>query len=332
MTIIQNTLFSDVFLLLKIDNPVLSVLLDPFLIGGVLSTALFLSLFLRERAHRKEFEREHAKIDSEYKNAGKNAMRIVSTILPPAQKAGSILGEHFIFNRQKRVVGGDFYWIEKVQGKSMLAVIDCTGHGIPGVLMSLIAHEGLSKAIFDYELTRPDKILSALNEHLSETIQKTGSIDIKDGLDLGLCVLNADRSLLEFSGAKNSLFLVRKKGKLPETENEIQIKETHSEDFSLYEIKSDRKSVEPSNTYQEFTTIRIKTEKGDSLYLMTDGFSDQFGGEEMKKFGAKRLREAILDMQDSNMNEQNTRIQEIFTEWKSDNEQIDDITIVGMKI
>lgn len=260
------------------------------------------------------------------------AERIQVAILPAPEKIMEIIPDHFILFRPKETVSGDFYWSERRGGKRMFAVVDCSGHGVPGGLMSLIGYDGLNRAINEYEITRADKIVSTLNEFLTETLKQTGSIDIKDAIDLALCVYNPEKSQIEYTGAKNPLYLVREK-KMTMVLNDEEIKPSMSSGkYNLFVIKPDRTSLEPRDEVVTYTNNHIKTEEGDRIYLFSDGFADQFGGGDEKKFGYKRLRQTILSVQDHPMKEQKRRLENVFNEWKNKYEQVDDVTIMGVKI
>jgi len=260
------------------------------------------------------------------------AERIQGAILPAPEKMEDTIPDHLILFRPKEKVSGDFYWTERRGGKRMFAVVDCSGHGIPGGLMSLIAYDGLNRALNEYEITRADKIVSTLNEFLTETLKQTGSIDIKDVIDLALCVYNPEKSVIEYTGAKNPLYIVREK-KNTLFVNDIEIKSSMSSGkWNLFVVKPDRKSLEPRDDLANYTNNHIKVEDGDRIYLFSDGYADQFGGGDEKKFGYKRLRQTILSVQDHPMKEQKRRLERVFNEWKNKYEQVDDVTILGVKI
>jgi len=308
------------------------------LITFVLFVILLLLLFKLYADRRKAVKEGYAK-EKDLETAQRKllegigyAERMQTAILPSPGKLRDIFSQSFVIFRPKMDVGGDFYWVEKRGAKKMFGVIDCTGHGVPGVLMSIIAYDGLNRAIIDYELTRADKIVSALNEYMTEALKQTGSIDIKDGMNLALCVYNEEKSLLEYTGAHNSIYLMRNtEEKLYADKQEIPVRAEKEGSF-LYELKADRKSVEPSETAMEFTNHRISVQKGDSIYLFTDGIVDQFGGPEEKKYGYNRFRDMLFEVQGMKMQDQKRKIDESFMGWKSNTEQLDDMTLLGIKI
>ena len=260
------------------------------------------------------------------------AERLQTAILPSPDKTEEILKDHFIFFRPQQTVGGDLYWVEKRGSKKMFAVVDCTGHGVAGTLMSIIAYDGLNRAIIDYELTRADKIVSALKEYFTDTLRQTGSIDVKDAIDIALCVLNTEKNQLEYAGARDSLYLVRQSGNTLISNDKELDPVAKLGPVKLYEILPDRKSIEPIEKAIFFTNNRIEIESGDSVYLFSDGYADQFGGSEGKKFGYQHLRDTLLSIQNLTMREQDKKLEEILRDWKKGQDQVDDITILGLKI
>ncbi len=301
----------------------------------VILIIVLISLILNRRRVYRELNAKNSELEGKNRKLVEGisyAERIQTAILPTPDKTQEILDDHFVVFKPQQQVSGDFYWVEQRGAKRMFAVIDCTGHGVPGALMSIIGYDGLNRAIIDYELTRADKIVSALNEYFTETLKETGSIDVKDAMDVALCVLNKEKSQLEFTGARNALYLVRKSDKKLTVNQQETDPVLSSEDNYLFEVKPDRKSVEPSETAESFTNHHIQVSKGDTIYIFSDGFTDQFGGPDDKKFGFKRFRETIVSLQNFEMRAQRKKLEETLREWKMSNEQVDDITVIGVKI
>jgi serine phosphatase RsbU (regulator of sigma subunit) len=218
----------------------------------------------------------------------------------------SSLGLNFVIYKPKDIVAGDFYWMEIINGKVMFAVADCTGHGVPGAIVSVFCHSCLNRAVSEFGLTTPSDILSKTRELLMLEFEKSEE-DVMDGMDIALCVLNGDE--LEFSGANNPLWIYR--------ENE------------LIELKGDRQPVGNYFDSKPFTTHKFSLLKGDRLYLTTDGYADQFGGEKGKKFITKNLKEFLISIQDKSMPNQHEIIESTFENWKADFEQLDEVCVLG---
>jgi len=238
------------------------------------------------------------------------AKRIQFAILPEE----SPFPETFILFKPKDIVSGDFYWFTEVGDKEFFSAVDCTGHGVPGAFMSIIGHNSLTKIVREYGILEPGKILTQLNKEVLDTLQqRTDSGDVYDGMDLALVSYDRKESFLEYSGAFNPLYLIRS--------------------GEILETKADKVSIGRSslNTEVEFTNNRIEVQKGDTVYLFSDGYADQFGGELMKKFKYKNLKELILKIQPETMADQRSILDQTIEQWRGDVEQIDDILVIGRR-
>jgi len=260
------------------------------------------------------------------------AERIQLAVLPGDQKVSRILPDSFVLFLPKDIVSGDFYWIEERNDIKMFAAVDCTGHGVPGAFVSIVGHGGLNRAIREYKLTDTDLILSRLNAIVSETFQKSINEEIKDGMDMALCALNTREKLLQYSGAKNPMYLIRKNAN-PLLVNGATLDPSMVEDeCHLYEVKADRMGIEPREEKAKFTRHEISVEKDDLVYVFSDGLPDQFGGPKDKKFTYKRFREKLLSISDLELELQEKDLRSTVEEWKGNNEQVDDILVLGVKI
>lgn len=247
------------------------------------------------------------------------AQRIQNAILPLDETISSHFKEHFIFYKPKDIVAGDFYWLESVAPTSnnkeevvFFAVADCTGHGVPGAMMSVICKNILSNIIKEKEYLKPNLILNDTNKRLQETLE-SNSENIYDGMDISLISLNKSTNELSFSGAYNSLYIIRNK--------------------ELIIFNGDRQPIGKFHkTPQAFTEHSFNVEKGDCIYLFTDGYLDQFGGDKNKKLNYARYRQLLLDISDLEMSIQKQKMEAHFTAWKQDNFQVDDVCVVGIRI
>lgn len=225
--------------------------------------------------------------------------------------------EYFILYRPKDVVSGDFYWVEQSDKLILLAAADCTGHGVPGSLMSMLGIEKLKQAVREKGLTSPSDILSFVNRSFKETLSVAGTdVFLRDGMDIALCCLNLPENTMQYAGANRPLWII--------TGNDKMQKE-------LIEIKPTKSAIGGFTEYeQQFSSHSYSPKKGDTIYLFTDGFADQFGGEENKKFNLKQFRELLLSISHLPMPTQQRRLEETFDDWKGDYEQIDDVLVIGI--
>lgn len=239
------------------------------------------------------------------------AKRIQSAILPPESLLNDYLKNGFIFYEPKDVVAGDFYWLEKSADKVLFAAADCTGHGVPGAMISVVCHNALNRAVREFGLIDPAAVLDKVRELVVETFEKSEE-EVNDGMDIALCMLDRKNKELKYAGANNSLYIVRGE--------------------ELIELKADKQPISQYFDNKPFTLHNFKLEVGDTIYSFTDGYADQFGGEKGKKFKYKPFKELLLSIQQKTMDEQFSIIKNTFHEWRGDLEQIDDVCILGVRI
>jgi serine phosphatase RsbU (regulator of sigma subunit) len=243
------------------------------------------------------------------------AQRIQRAILPSADYQRNILPSSFTLFKPKDIVSGDFYWIEKWGSKIIVAVIDCTGHGVPGAFMTFVAYSLLNEAVLEHGIDDPAAILNEMRRNLNKMLrQKNDSEALKDGMDISICALDLKAMTLEYSGAYNPLWLVRKN----------QINETKADKQPI--------GVFLDSEPKPFTKHTIPVEQGDMFYLFTDGYADQFGGEKGKKFKYKSLQQLLVSINEKPVEEQRSILDHEFEKWKGNINQIDDVCIVGVRI
>lgn len=251
----------------------------------------------------------------------KYAQKIQNAILPSNEVMKEILPEHFIFNKPKDIISGDFYWIKKIDKSIIIAVADCTGHGVPGAFMSLLGITFLNEIFNKKEILKPNHILEELRKQVKRSLHQSTEnkpdkseylSGINDGIDIALCVIDTELMTLDYSGANNPVYLIQNNQitELQPTENPIGI---HFDEVA-------------------FKNKKIQLSKNESVYLFSDGFTDQFGGKNNLKFSQKRFKELILEISKKTILEQKDALESTFTEWKSDCKQIDDILVIGFKI
>ncbi|HIN39523.1 MAG TPA: hypothetical protein EYM84_04550 [Flavobacteriales bacterium] len=277
------------------------------------------------------------------------AKRIQESILPDLGMVNRMLKDYFIIYKPKDIVSGDFYWIGEKDDVALFAAVDCTGHGVPGAFMSLIGSALLKEAIVEHGKAVPSDILNELNKLAGETISHTfEESTVKDGMDIAFCSINFNTMELQFAGAYNPLYLIRKtdpKGMDEETKKLLEedniVLRSSEFGYDLIEIKADKFpiGVFVGEEQKMFRNNKIKIQKGDSIYIFSDGYVDQFGGKRGRKFMAKRFRPLLMKHQHLSMEKQKSIIDKVIEDWKTPKdakntvyEQIDDILVMGVRV
>ncbi len=237
------------------------------------------------------------------------AKRIQTAILPPSKIVKQYLPSSFILYKPKDVVAGDFYWLEHKDGEVLFAAADCTGHGVPGAMVSVVCNNGLNRSVREYGLSDPGLILDKTRSIVIEEFEKSEE-DVKDGMDIALCSLS--NKTLKYAGANNPLWIIR--------------------NGEVIETKANRQPIGIFDKQHPFITHVIELKKGDTIYIFSDGYVDQFGGDKGKKFKVKAFRALLLSIQDKPMEEQRLLIDSTFEVWRGELEQIDDVCIIGVRI
>ena len=269
--------------------------------------------FKNEVVRRKEAEDKIKDQFHEIQDSIKYTKRIQSAILPPQKLVKEYLPESFVLYKPKDIVAGDFYWMEHKGDSILFAAADCTGHGVPGAMVSVVCHNGLNRSVREYGLTDPGKILDKTRDIILEEFEKSEE-EVKDGMDISLCVFNIKEKVLEWSGANNPLWVVRKNA------SEIE------------EIKPNKQPIGKFAEPKPFTTHRISLASGDTVYVFTDGYQDQFGGDKGKKFKAAQFKALLLQIQSFPMEDQRQRIDQAFESWRGKLEQVDDVCVIGVRV
>jgi len=284
------------------------------------------------------------------------AERIQRAILPAEEHVNKAIPEHFILFKPKDIVSGDYYWASVLEtennvnkgliGKLVITAADCTGHGVPGAFMSMLGVSFLNEIVNEKGISQSNIILNMMRENVIASLQQTGAHgEQKDGMDIALLVIDVENKIVQFSGANNPLYLIRKKTlpklKINTPETEIkEIEENENCDFALYEIKPNKMPIAIYVVMDSFRLNEMEVMSGDALYIFSDGYADQFGGKDGKKFKYKPFKELLLKSQTLTMNEQKNVLNEKIENWKSfinpsknaPYEQIDDIVVIGIKI
>ena len=240
-----------------------------------------------------------------------NAERIQRAVLPAKDTMDRFLEEYFIFYQPKDIVSGDFYWFEYYNCKLYIAVADCTGHGVPGAMMSLICNNALLRALYDDGSETTGELLNNTRVHVIENLSK-GKFNISDGMDISLCCVDFLEYSIEWSGANNPIWIIR--------------------DGEFIELKPNKCSIGTDINHVQFETHSLNLSENDILYMFSDGYKDQFGGAENKKFLNKRFRQMILEISKEPMNKQSAMVEANLKSWMGNNPQVDDICVMGIKL
>jgi serine phosphatase RsbU (regulator of sigma subunit) len=292
-----------------------------FILGSIfLIIILFVIIRQLTKSNKQKtvIEQSNLKLEEQHNEITSSityAKRIQNAILPPVDLIKESFQNSFILYKPKDIVSGDFYWLEKTNNKVHFAVADCTGHGVPGAMVSVICNNGLNRSVREYQLEEPNKILDKTREIVIKEFEKSGE-DIKDGMDISIITIDKNKKSLEFAGAHNALWIIRKE----------------NSNYNLIELKGDKQPIGNFENSFPFTIKKVELLKGDTIYLSSDGYADQFGGDRNKKIKSANFKKLLLEIQDLTLILQKEKLQVFFDDWKGDYEQLDDVCVVGIKI
>lgn len=257
------------------------------------------------------------------------AKQIQNSILPNNELFVNNFSEHFILYKPKDIVSGDFYWIAKIDNTLVLTLADCTGHGVPGAFMSMLGTSLLREIIVKEKTIEPSKILNKLRTEVINSLKQTGEIgEHKDGMDMAIISINLDTLIASYAGANNPIYII----------SEFKIDDFNNTELSLEnskyfsEIKSNKMPISHFVKMKNFETKTIQLHKNDQIYLFSDGYPDQFGGINNRKFKYKQFKELIFTNSNKPFNEQKDIFAKTLDIWQGNNSQVDDITVLGVKI
>ena len=275
-----------------------------------------IKLLLLNRRTNKILKKQNLIIEEKNKNITDSinyAKRLQNAILPSNEMVSKVLPENFIWYLPKDIVSGDFYWVSHHESKIIVAAIDCTGHGVPGALLSIVGHNAINQTVNESGIMQPSKILSSMDDIIRKILNQDNGTDIKDGMDMALCTYDKTTGILEYSGANNPLYII--------SDKKIRI------------IKASKLTV---GSFHEQTNSpvnhSIQLKKGDCFYIFSDGYADQFGGTKNKKFMTGNLQHLLLSLNDYSMEVQKKMICEEFKKWQGNNEQVDDVLLIGIRV
>jgi len=306
-------------------------ILDSFIAGFIMVLALAFFIFRgyrqkqkvnviitqqKEAVEQKNIIIEHQKALVEEKNKDildsiTYAKRLQDAILPPMSLVKQFFPESFVLYKPKDIVAGDFYWMERTGDNILIAAADCTGHGVPGALVSVVCSNALNRTVKEFHITEPGKILDKVRELVLETFEKSES-NVQDGMDISLCCINIKTKEVQWSGAYNSLWYIQ--------------------NGAIHEVSADKQPIGKNDKPVPFNTHKLNLQKGDTLYLFTDGYADQFGGQNGKKFKYKQMEELLAANASKPMDEQKDVLESTLEKWKGTLEQVDDILVIGIRV
>ena len=288
---------------------------------GELKKIVVIDTDITERKKQEEIIQQKNKSITDSINYAK---RIQQAILPSSELIYKTLPQSFILYKPKDVVSGDFYAFAQRNEKIIIAAVDCTGHGVPGAFMSMIGNDLLNQIIIEKNITQPSEILNNLHSGVQHALkQDQQGAETRDGMDIAICCLTTSISngkeqyLLEYAGANRPMYLIK---------NNQPLQQIKADKFSIAGVQIKEKED------RVFTNHAIQLDKGDTIYIFTDGYVDQFGGNKGKKFMAKKFRDLLSSVQSKSMAEQRKTIAEVMNDWKGTMEQVDDILVIGVRI
>lgn len=256
------------------------------------------------------------KIHDEIKDSIRYAKRIQNAILPPSNHLGG-KSDAFILYKPKDIVAGDFYWSQNFENTLLFAACDCTGHGVPGAMMSVVCYNALNRAVREFGLRVPGKILDKTRDIVLQEFEMSDS-DVKDGMDIALISLEKVKGVnegrcLQYAGANNPLWIIRNGA------NEVE------------ELAADKQPIGQTYNPFPFSTHEVTLMPGDSIYIFSDGYPDQFGGERGKKLKKSNFKKLLLSIQATSMERQKDLLDQAFEEWRGELEQLDDVCVIGVR-
>lgn len=260
-----------------------------------------------------------------------HAKKIQNAILPPPKLVREWLNDSFIFYQPKDIIAGDFYWMETTKKNNrtiiFFAVADCTGYGVPGAMVSVVCSNAMNRAIKEFDIQEPGVLLDKVVELVKGSFSNSES-DVQEGMDIGLCAIDLLERKVWYSGAKNPLY------RTTHANLEFEEKAVFNEKSNrmLLEYKGSNQNISNAENIEPFTTTEITLEPGDCIYLFSDGYADQFGGNKGKKYKYSNFKNLLLEVESLEMESQKERLHSEFEKWKGDLEQIDDLCVIGLRV
>ena len=303
---------------------------------------------LREQKHEIETQKEETEKQRDIILQQKEEMtdsiiyakNIQRAVMPSDEFMKDMLPDYFMLFRPKDIVSGDFYWMKKIKNFLVIAIADCTGHGVPGAFMSMLGSLFLNESVTSRSLDAPGLILDKLREKIKKSLHQSGKEgEAKDGMDMTLFIIDTETLEMQFSGAFNPVYVIREnisQELIDETEKvkgmayyKSKIVDTNA---GVIELKGDRQPIAIYTYEKPFNSYTIQLQKGDRVYSLSDGYPDQFGGEKGKKYKTRTLKDYLLTHYKEDMNKQESLLNQNFDTWKGELDQIDDVILFGLNV
>ena len=331
--VVANVVANIIFLHYNSPLTTDEIILNGGLLVGSVAAFSILLIRMRYRLTKKEivarFALQKSKMEVEEKNREivdsiNYAKRIQDALIPPAKKMKQILPNSFVLFKPKDIVSGDFYWATSTNTTTnsdkdkeqlvLFSAADCTGHGVPGAMVSVIGLKLFNQSVKQAEVNTPAQALDFLDKEIYNTVNLHSDEDnvIRDGMDLALCAVNYSTMKLHFAGANNPVYIIRNK--------------------ELHEIKGDKKAIGSYAAETPFSDNEYQLEKGDMVYVFTDGYADQFGGPKGKKLKYSVFKELLIENSHLEVDTQKEILEEYFENWRGNLEQLDDVCVIGVRI
>jgi DNA-binding response OmpR family regulator/serine phosphatase RsbU (regulator of sigma subunit) len=269
------------------------------------------------------------------------ALRIQKAVLPNENNINNFLTDYFILYNPRDIVSGDFYYIKENNNSIAIVAADCTGHGVPGAFMSMLGSAFINEIISRTEINSAANVLDILRSQVKSSLQQTGKIDEqKDGMDLALCLIDKNTLQIQYSGAYNSIYIIRNKLKITtevinyiDNNKNINLYNNESNNnYSIIEFKANRQPIGIHIKEKPFENITFQLQKNDCLYTFSDGYQDQFGGQKNEKYSAVRFKNLLLSICDKSMKTQKEILEQNFSQWKANSHQVDDVLVIGLNV
>ena len=310
-----------------------SIILVAVIFVVIIILVFIVMIYLRTRKLNKTIELSRVILEQKNREVGDSityAKQIQDAILPPRKYYENLFKEIFVFYRPKGIVAGDFYWFESRNNRVYFVAADCTGHGVPGAMVSVICHNALNRSINEFGLFDPAEILEKTSELVLETFIKSDR-EVKDGMDIAFCAVDTQKKVLHFCGANNPVWVIKSLD--TKTISSIPEKQIIVSDTKLLvELRGEKRPIGFTHQRKSFATQQLQLEDGDTIYLSTDGYLDQFGGDRGKKLKSKFFKQKLLQIQNYTLIEQHEMIISIFDNWKGELEQVDDVCVLAVRI